>query len=304
VDCIEIGPFDDRAEWLEARRHGIGGSDIATLLGLSTYTSPLEVYRSKTEDVEEGEIPEMMRWGMTLEPVVAGEWARQHDAVVDTSDVILQSREHPILRHSPDGLVYEGDEIVAGLEIKCVRSDSAWDPLPPFYEAQVQHGLLVTGLPRWHVVALVGGQKMIERVVEPDAGIHAQIVTVAERFWRENVLLGIPPKPDGSDSSGRVLREEWVSDPSSSAQIDPNVWDEYLHFCELLKSTETGKATLEQTIQQRMGSAEQAVVDGAVVATWKTGTRTAIDTKRLRVEAPEIAEKFSKTTTTRTFRRS
>ena len=35
------------AEWLEARRKGIGGSDAGPIMGLSDYGSPLTVYIDK-----------------------------------------------------------------------------------------------------------------------------------------------------------------------------------------------------------------------------------------------------------------
>ena len=38
-----------REEWLSARRTGIGGSDIAAILGLSPWRTPLDVYRDKVD---------------------------------------------------------------------------------------------------------------------------------------------------------------------------------------------------------------------------------------------------------------
>ena len=41
--------------------------------------------------------------------------------------------------------------------------------------AQVQHGLLCSGLDRWIVVALVAGQKLITREIEPDKEFQGRI---------------------------------------------------------------------------------------------------------------------------------
>ena len=35
-------------EWLDARRNGIGGSDVAAVLGANPWRTPLEVWLSKT----------------------------------------------------------------------------------------------------------------------------------------------------------------------------------------------------------------------------------------------------------------
>jgi putative phage-type endonuclease len=63
-----------RDEWLAARRTGIGGSDIAAILGLSPWRTPLDVYRDKVDGAEQPET-EAMRWGRLLEDVIAREYA-------------------------------------------------------------------------------------------------------------------------------------------------------------------------------------------------------------------------------------
>ena len=61
-----LGPYESREAWLEARRAGLGGSDIGCLLGLSTFTSELEVYYSKTGDYQP-EVSERMEIGRDIE---------------------------------------------------------------------------------------------------------------------------------------------------------------------------------------------------------------------------------------------
>lgn len=39
-------------EWLEDRRKGIGGSDVATILGLNQYKSAYQLWLEKTGQVE------------------------------------------------------------------------------------------------------------------------------------------------------------------------------------------------------------------------------------------------------------
>ena len=35
-------PEEVNAQWVESRKHGIGGSDVAAIMGLNNYTSPYE----------------------------------------------------------------------------------------------------------------------------------------------------------------------------------------------------------------------------------------------------------------------
>lgn len=41
-------PEEVNAQWVEARRNGIGGSDVASIMGLNKFSSPLSVWLVKT----------------------------------------------------------------------------------------------------------------------------------------------------------------------------------------------------------------------------------------------------------------
>lgn len=66
-----------RAEWLEGRRQGIGGSDVAAVLGLSPYKTPLDVWNDKLGLSEDHEPSEAAYWGTTLEDTVAKEFQKR-----------------------------------------------------------------------------------------------------------------------------------------------------------------------------------------------------------------------------------
>lgn len=57
-------------EWHEQRRAGIGGSDVAALLGLSKWKSPYQLFLEKTGNAPPQEDNEAMYWGRMLEPVI------------------------------------------------------------------------------------------------------------------------------------------------------------------------------------------------------------------------------------------
>src|SRR5215831_7054977 len=56
----------DRAGWLRLRTGGITGTDVATLLGLSSHMSPYGLYHAKLSGIETGDKP-VMRRGRKLE---------------------------------------------------------------------------------------------------------------------------------------------------------------------------------------------------------------------------------------------
>ena len=53
-----------REEWLARRRSGIGGSDVAAVLGLSPWKSPRQVWLDKTTDAVDDAVDEDLLAGM------------------------------------------------------------------------------------------------------------------------------------------------------------------------------------------------------------------------------------------------
>lgn len=83
----------DRENWLRERKKGIGGSDVAAVLGLSPWRTPLDVFNDKTaETVDEKPQSEAAHFGSILEDVVADEFARRTGLkVVRFNETIAQN---------------------------------------------------------------------------------------------------------------------------------------------------------------------------------------------------------------------
>lgn len=68
----------DRKAWLAERKLGIGGSDVAAVLGVSPYRTPLSVYEDKTSElIDDKPISDSAYWGTLLEDQVAREFSRR-----------------------------------------------------------------------------------------------------------------------------------------------------------------------------------------------------------------------------------
>jgi len=136
-----------RDQWLARRRKYIGGSDAAAALGMSPYTTRLELCRDKW--VERADVPSaVMERGTLLEDVVAELYRRQsgHDTEPGAWCV---SSEYPWMAASPDLLDKTGDCIVQ------IKTSSSWarhqwgsaesPHVPDHYAIQCQHEMAVTG---------------------------------------------------------------------------------------------------------------------------------------------------------------
>ena len=70
---------NDRKEWLKARQKGIGGSDAASVLGISPWKTNVQLWEEKTgitepEDISEKEV---VRFGKESEAAICSSWISQ-----------------------------------------------------------------------------------------------------------------------------------------------------------------------------------------------------------------------------------
>ena len=86
---------------------------------------------------------------------------------------------------SPDGLVYDGDKLIAGLEIKCpTMAEHAeyhdLDDVPDKYKQQVHGSMAITGLP-WYFVSYHRKARPFVKLIEP-SDYTAKVLDALEQF--------------------------------------------------------------------------------------------------------------------------
>jgi putative phage-type endonuclease len=288
-----------RAEWLEARRYGIGGSDAGAIVGLNKYKSAISVWADKTgKGQTEDNDNDAMRIGRDLEGYVASRWEEITGKKCHRRNAILRDPEHPIMLANVDRLVV-GEN--AGLEIKTASpyASDQWanGKIPPSYEVQCLHYMAVTGANRWYIAALIWPH--IEcRIIERDEETIQNLIQLEEAFWNDYVEKDVMPPADGSKDAEIFLTKAY---PESSTDEVADLsgyqaaLDRITEIDALSASLSTQKDQLKQVIMQAMQEAETGVC-GDYTVTWKsTKPRVTIDSKRLKKEKPEIWESYSKT---------
>ena len=96
------------AQWRNARKDGIGGSEASAVLGLNPYATPYTVWLEKTERMAPEDISdkESVYWGTVLEDVIAKEFAKRHPEMkVKRSNAMLWSTENPFMFASVDRII-------------------------------------------------------------------------------------------------------------------------------------------------------------------------------------------------------
>jgi putative phage-type endonuclease len=298
----------DRAAWLQARRQGIGGSDIAAILGLNPWRTALDVWAEKLgESTDTPEPPsEAAYWGQLLEDTIAQEFARRTGLKVRRRHAILQHPTIPYLLANVDRIVQGDPDGPAILEVKTTSTrhagDWANDQIPVYYLAQVQHYLLVTGYRHAYVACLIGGQELVIRTVPFLADWAKQIEEAAAAFWL-CVETRTPPVIDGSASAAKALTLQFprsngqvVELPSEAAQ-----WAaEWLAAKQARRQAEARMTAAENRLKACLGEAAEGTVAGYRVL-WPERERRTLDTKALKAQYPELAAQFEQVQTYRTF---
>lgn len=277
-----------REEWLEARRRGIGGSDVSAIMGLNPYRSALSIYMDKVGavPVDASEMSEQAYWGTVLEEPIARRFAELHpELTVRRNNNILINSDYPFAIANIDREIRDGNETY-GLEIKTVgiRSAKFWEDndVPLAYVLQVSHYMLVTGWQKFIIAALVGGQKYIERTVERDEDIIQTLVAREREFW-QMVQDQTPPEADGSVNYAEILKSMYPEALKGKVINLPmemsSVLDSYKSLDELVKDAKeqfdelTRKRDMfKQAIVRTMGDAERAVL-GNTEITYKNVSR-------------------------------
>lgn len=263
-------------DWLEYRRQGIGGSDVAAICGLSKYRSPLNVYLDKLGEIPPLEDNPKMKAGRMLEQVIADWFAEETGNKVWRQNAVFQSRDHSFMLANIDRWL-PGQN--AGLEIKNTseycKDDWAGTQAPTEYVLQCNHYMAVTGADRWYIAVLIGGWDFQWRIIERDEELIKNLTTIESDFWHNNVLAKEPPSYSHQDTE--YLKTAYPSSESGKkANLPEDVYqimqDLYTARADV-KSAEIRKETAENRIKGHMGDAELAYFQGELKFTWKTNKK-------------------------------
>jgi len=292
----------DHAKWLALRNKGIGGSDAGTIMNMNPYKSKLSLWLEKTGQKEPDDLSdnESVYWGTKLENMIA-EYFTEKTGLKTRRCGTLQSVDYPFLLANVDRMIVGED---AGLEIKTagIRQNSLWkdDEIPDSYYCQCQHYLLTTGLSKWYICALIGGNKGIIKEVPRNEAFIRDLLTAEAAFWTlvENKIM---PEVDGMEDTKDALAFMYPQATKTedalkieSTEALEEIFSEYARYKKLGKEIETLTTEYENKIKVLMGDNARAVI-GEHKASWiNMPGKVTIDIKKLEAELPETFEKYKK----------
>lgn len=294
-----------RQEWLAQRQAGLGGSDAGTIMGVNKWKSKFQLYLEKTDDYVEEINNEFIYWGNTLENLVAKEFERRTGKKVRKKNSMLVHPEYDFMLANLDRLVV-GEKALLECKTTSAYNLAEWegDEVPASYLCQLQHYLAVTGYEKAYIAVLCGGNQFIWKEIPRDDELIDIIIENEKHFWENHVLAGIPPEIDGSDAAGELLKKLYPTDNGETIMFTEKE-DTLLDALEAVKKEmdelKELKSRYENQLKMGLEEAGQAISSRYIVS-YKTSERNTIDSKRLKADMPDIADRFTKKSTARTLR--
>lgn len=280
----------DTPEWEHERRSSIGASELAAVLGLSPYATPLDVWKHK-KGIDRPFDPLLSFIGHESEHIIE-KWVHQFSGLDVNLEPAFMARsvEYPFIHASFDRW---HDGVPFQFKTAHHYTGHKWDEgIPTDIRVQVQGEMLVAGAPRAAVVVWIGGREF--RLFWEDRD---------ERFIREHLI------PAARDLWERVQRDD-PPEPSTLAELN----EVELHPGEEIEASETAleaverRAVLESDIAAMreeadalklaignyMGSADTLTRDGQKILTFKYQKgRASFDAAALKRDHPHLVNDYT-----------
>lgn len=279
-----------REEWLELRRHSIGGSDAAAIIGLSKWASPYTVWADKTGRLPDKPDTEAMRQGRDLEEYVAQRFSEATGKRVKRCNAILYNPAYPHSHADVDRMIV-GEN--AGLECKTTSTLDVKQfrgvEFPEKYYAQCVHYMAITGADRWYLAVLVLGKEFHVYTLERDEAEIRALMDAETAFWEQYVETDTPPAADGAESTTDAIRTIYSDSSQSICTLfgRETLLEEYMALKSQSKALDARIAEIQNTIMEDMQDAERGEC-GAYTVIWKAQERETFQRKEFEKAHPEI----------------
>ncbi len=299
----------DNEQFLIERQKGIGGSDVAAIMGLSPWKTPLDVYLEKKNPIsmeDDSDLikdkPELAR-GRRCEKYILEEYSERMSYKLSPGRLVIHP-DYPILRGNIDAFV-EGQNVI--VEAKSVGGSlSSWDSeIPIYYKTQVAFYAMITNCESVDLPVLFDRWQYACFVYYRDHSFEERILKACLDFWNNHILTDIPPPP----SNLKDIQSLYPKSEPKGCDVTELIHDNLLALYSIkkrIKMLSESEEIYKLNIMEYMKDAE-TILDGVnILATWKTQNRSILDIDRLKKEYPKLYSKlyskYKKDQTIRVFR--
>jgi putative phage-type endonuclease len=269
---VLLGHFEPGTDaWHAARANGIGGSEIAAVLGISPYESPFSLWHRKQGGIGPVEETDVMYWGKLHEPTICDEFARRHPELLVLPSGTYTANDMPWWIVNPDRLGFTAEGDLEVIEAKTARDDYEWgeegtDQVPVHYKAQVRWYCAALAARRARIAVLIGGSDYREYIVETDDA-DTELMRTSGQAFMDSLAAGVAPPIDGHTATYQAVKALPDGMDDVDIQIDLALGQRYFAALADFKAAEEEKRCASGLVLDRIGTGRRAVIGADKVAT-------------------------------------
>ena len=191
---------------------GIGGSDVAAILGFHETRDAFTVWMEKRNRFEREPPTPNMKLGKLFERGIVDYYAEMTGREMVWCDETRQHPDRPWMIYTPDALcAYEK----RGVDAKLVswHQRRLWGDdeftIPMRVRLQCLWYMAALDYPVWDVAALFGLEEPRIYTLDRDLEMEEEILYQVERFWRDSIIGDQQPPMGASKENARLLQQRF-----------------------------------------------------------------------------------------------
>lgn len=326
---VDISNLSEK-DWLAYRRKGIGGSDVAAIMGVSPFATIRDLYNDKVgiqPVIEEERNWVALEVGHRLEDLVAKIFSKKTGLEVFPVRKMFRHPLYPFMLADVDYFIRFPDGTFGLLECKTCNYNARtkWDDdsIPINYVYQVRHYLAVMNMYKAYIACLYGNNEdeFVMRPIERDLMEEEDIIDQESYFWKEYVEKKVEPPYTGKPDLILASLRRYGGNADKSipeiniTNLDSIRLEKYLSLSEEKSQLEKRKKEIDA--EQRalsvpyvelLGQGCKAVLEDGrnrYRITYNPTIRTQIgreQLEKLKLQHPAIYDEYTKVSESRTFR--
>lgn len=266
------------SQWHAARRLGLGGSEVASAVGLSPWKSRWTLWQEKAGNLQPPQGETFKLWlGSHMEQVVVDAWKQTSPGRFCRRTGMWVNRERPFQFAEPDRLIVasqHGRAPIGILEAKTAdianafewgKSGGSQDDIPPYYYTQVLWYMSCLDIDMAQLAVIVSAREYREYSVARSRQDEDWLVGEAEKFMA-SIEAGTPPLVDSSQSTYEAIRTLHPDiKPSEDVTISADLANKWAQARGELEAAKKADAQYRNEVADLLGMGQTAwvsTVDG------------------------------------------
>lgn len=289
------------------RRTYLGGADIAAILGVSPYRTRLDLYLDKVEGSQPVTDPakqKILERGKRLEPYVLDMLSAEHGVQIVARNNRYLHPDYSFIAAEIDAETSDGRNVEAktasDFYSRRMWGEAGTDEIPVYYTAQCMHGMMVRPAPSTLLPVMLGIDDFRVYNVERDDQLIEEIRQAEVDFWGM-IQRREPPAPTTESDLLRLF----PAHDTEMVQASDEVFRKYQKLKDLLKRQKMLESDIEDLqleLKMVMQDAGALKFGANMLATWRKQDTKRFDIDSFRTKYPALAERYTKTTSSRVFR--